>query len=88
MTSVERVVTKKVLGDPDEPWRYWLTRPIEERIGAVEQLRREHHGGCVELNRDFQAFLKSFVKHDVRFLIIGSRSIGFPRAGSGHPTRR
>jgi hypothetical protein len=44
MTSVERVVTKKVLGDPDEPWRYWLTRPIEERIGAVEQLRREHHG--------------------------------------------
>ena len=44
MTSVERVVTKKVVGDPDEPWRYWLTRPIEERIGAVEQLRREHHG--------------------------------------------
>jgi hypothetical protein len=44
MTSVERVVTKKVLGDPDEPWRYWLTRPIEERIGAVDQLRREHHG--------------------------------------------
>jgi hypothetical protein len=44
MTSVERVVTKKVLGDPDEPWRYRLTRPIEERIGAVDQLRREHHG--------------------------------------------
>lgn len=44
MTSVERVVTKKVIGDPDEPWRYWLTRPIEERIDAVEELRREHHG--------------------------------------------
>ena len=44
MTSVERVVTKKVVGDPDEPWRYWLTRPIEERIDAVEELRREHHG--------------------------------------------
>lgn len=37
-------MTKKVIGDPDEPWRYWLTRPIEERIGAVDQLRREHHG--------------------------------------------
>ncbi len=44
MTSVERVVTKKVVGDSDEPWRYWLTRPIEERIDAVEELRREHHG--------------------------------------------
>jgi len=44
VTSVERVVTKKVVGDPDEPWRYWLTRPIEERIDAVEELRREHHG--------------------------------------------
>jgi hypothetical protein len=44
MTSVERVVTKKVVGDPDEPWRYWLTRPIEERIDAVEVLRWEHHG--------------------------------------------
>ena len=44
MTSVERVVTKKVIGDPDEPLRYWLTRPIEERVDAVEELRREHHG--------------------------------------------
>jgi len=44
MTSVDRVVTKQVVGDPDEPWRYWLTRPIEERIDAVEELRREHYG--------------------------------------------
>jgi hypothetical protein len=44
MTSVERVVTKKIVGDSDEPWRYWLTRPNEERIDAVEELRREHHG--------------------------------------------
>lgn len=44
MSSVERVVSKKHVGESDEPWRYWLTRPIEERIDAVEQLRREHHG--------------------------------------------
>lgn len=37
-------MTKKIVGDSDEPWRYWLTRPIEERIDAVEELRREHHG--------------------------------------------
>jgi len=44
MTSVERVVAKKYLGETDEPWRYWLTRPIKERVDAVEQLRCEHHG--------------------------------------------
>jgi hypothetical protein len=35
----------------------------------------------VELNRDFQEFLKSFVQHDVRLLIIG----GYALAAHGHP---
>ena len=35
----------------------------------------------MELNRDFQEFLKSFVQHDVRFLIIG----GYAIAAHGHP---
>ena len=35
----------------------------------------------MELNRDFQEFLKSFVQHDVRFLIIG----GYALAVHGHP---
>ena len=35
----------------------------------------------MELNQDFQEFLKSFVKHDVRFLIIG----GYALAAHGHP---
>ena len=35
----------------------------------------------MELNRDFQEFLKSFVQHDVRFLIIG----GYALAAHGHP---
>jgi hypothetical protein len=38
-------------------------------------------GGYVDLNRDFQEFLKSFVQHDVRFLIIG----GYALAAHGHP---
>jgi hypothetical protein len=41
---VERVVTEKRLGEPDQQWRYWLTRPCIERIRAVEELRREYHG--------------------------------------------
>jgi len=35
----------------------------------------------MELNQDFQEFLKSFVTHDVRFLIIG----GYALAAHGHP---
>jgi hypothetical protein len=35
----------------------------------------------VDLNRDFQEFLRSFVQHDVRFLIIG----GYALAVHGHP---
>jgi hypothetical protein len=44
MTSIERVVAKRRLEDPDEPWRFWVTRPVTERLEAVEQLRCEHHG--------------------------------------------
>ena len=29
----------------------------------------------MELNQDFQEFLKSFVKHDVRFLVIGGYAL-------------
>jgi hypothetical protein len=35
----------------------------------------------MELNPDFQEFLRSFVGHDVRFLIIG----GYALAAHGHP---
>jgi hypothetical protein len=35
----------------------------------------------MELNRDFQEFLQSFVDHDVRFLIVG----GYALAAHGHP---
>jgi len=35
----------------------------------------------MELNRDFQEFLRSFVAHDVRFMIVG----GYALAAHGHP---
>lgn len=35
----------------------------------------------MELNHDFQEFLRSFVGHDVRFLIVG----GYALAAHGHP---
>ncbi|MFA5775646.1 MAG: hypothetical protein WC864_09770 [Ilumatobacteraceae bacterium] len=44
MSALERIVTVKQHGDVDEPWRYWTTRPIVDRLEMVEELRREHHG--------------------------------------------
>jgi hypothetical protein len=35
----------------------------------------------MELNRDFQEFLQSFVSHDARFLIVG----GYALAAHGNP---
>lgn len=35
----------------------------------------------MELNPDFQEFLRSFVDHDVRFLIVGGNAL----AAHGHP---
>ena len=42
MSSIERAVTKWRLDESDESWRFWVTRPVTERLEAVEQLRREH----------------------------------------------
>ena len=41
--GMERSVLVKRLSQPDEPWRYWATRPMAERLAMVEQLRCEHH---------------------------------------------
>jgi len=37
---IEVVVTRHRLHDPDDDVTYWLSRPVEERIGAVTELRR------------------------------------------------
>jgi len=38
-------------------------------------------GGNLKLNQDFQGFIESFLKHKVRFLIVG----GYALAVHGHP---
>ena len=37
-----------------EDLAYWLSRPAEERIAAVEHLRRQHHGSLPRLQRSIQ----------------------------------
>ena len=51
---IEKVVKRYKLGDPaqvkdDVAW--WLSRPCEERLAAVDELRRQFHGDSERLLR-------------------------------------
>lgn len=51
---IKKVVNKYSLQDSLQTERdlaYWLSRPLEERVSAVEILRRQHHGSSVRLQR-------------------------------------
>jgi len=51
---IAKVVTKVALRDPagsQTDLAYWLKRTPEERVSAVEQLRRQTHGSSARLQR-------------------------------------
>jgi hypothetical protein len=39
------------LSDPDDALQYWLSRPIDERLRALERLRRISYGDTVATGR-------------------------------------
>jgi hypothetical protein len=56
---IEKVVTRWKLGDPAAEraeLTYWLRRSPEERIAAVEFLRRQMHGDSARLQRVARLF--------------------------------
>jgi len=48
MNSIARVVTKKAMGANDSDLEYWLSRPAEERLQFLVELRREYEGWTEE----------------------------------------
>jgi hypothetical protein len=51
---IEKIVHKADLPEFSEvkaTLAYWLSRPPEERVAAVERLRRQLHGSAVRLQR-------------------------------------
>lgn len=51
---IEKVVHRFKLGDPQsaqDDLRYWLSRPQEERVLAVERLRGQFYGHSERLQR-------------------------------------
>jgi len=52
-TMIKKVVTRKKLSEASaqEDTEYWLSRPVEERLEAVELLRRRNDGDSERLQR-------------------------------------
>jgi hypothetical protein len=42
--NIELVVRSYSLGEEPSDLEYWLAQSPEDRIAAVEEIRREHHG--------------------------------------------
>ena len=53
LSVIKKVISKRNLDDlsPHDDLSYWLTRPPEERVSAVEILRRQHDGCTSRLQR-------------------------------------
>jgi hypothetical protein len=66
---IEKVVTKRQLDDFSSikaDYSYWMTKTAEERVEAVELLRRQYHGDSVRLQRSAR----------VVQLVINKRTVG------------
>jgi hypothetical protein len=50
---IKKVITKRKIDDSSslDDLAYWLSRSPEERISAVEILRRQYHGSSERLQR-------------------------------------
>lgn len=59
---IEKVVRKKNMQDfseVEENLAYWLSKTLEERIAAVERLRRQYHGSSARLQRTARVVQRS-----------------------------
>lgn len=48
MSGIARVVVMKTMSDADSDLDFWLSRPVEERLAALVEMRREFEGWTVE----------------------------------------
>ncbi|MDQ3351931.1 MAG: hypothetical protein M3501_08235 [Actinomycetota bacterium] len=82
-------VEKRRLDAPDEDVEWWLSRPIVDRLAAVEVLRRRAYGIDDAVGSRLQRVCQSFARHEVRYLIVGGYALaahGLPRATGGLDT--
>jgi hypothetical protein len=56
---MEKKIKKTSLNNPkavQEDLEYWLSRPPEERVSAVEVLRRQHYGDMGRIQKVIRKF--------------------------------
>jgi len=59
---IQKIVTKKDLkrnNSISEDLKFWLSKSPEERVSAVEYLRRQNHGSTERLQRVVRVFQRS-----------------------------
>ena len=74
---ISKIVKVRDLKDDSsikEDLLYWLSKPPEERVAAVDYLRRQYHGN---IQPDFSHLLKLFNAHNVDYLIVGGYALAF-----------
>jgi hypothetical protein len=73
---IEKRVRKLALHESKKPagdLSYWLSRPAEERIAAVDFLRVQYHGP----QQDSKDVLACFNRSGVEYLIVGGYAVAF-----------
>lgn len=63
---------------------YWVGVSLEERISAVEVLRRRMYGGNDGVRPRLSEFVALLARHDVRYMIVGSYALA-AQACQGRP---
>ena len=54
MPTIKKIVRKSNLNNPEsakEDISYWMSRPAEERVAAVDYLREQYYGSTERLQR-------------------------------------
>ena len=73
---IRKVVRKSSLKEHREIEQnlvYWLSRTPEERVEAVEELRRQRHGNTIRLER----VARVIERNDVAYLIVGAHALAY-----------
>ena len=73
---IKKVMQKKnfkKFSEVKENLAYWLSKTPEERVAAVEHLRRQHHGSSARLQRTVRIIKRSIGKKE---FILNKRALG------------
>lgn len=86
-STIQPVVTIVPLRGQSSDFAYWQSRPFDERLAALEDVRstyavRDRIAGYVTLSPDYKDFIQCLNDQHVRYLVVGGYAValhGYPR---------